>query len=334
MNGNHTSPSATGRKPGPGLLEASLWVAGCHLVQFVVFLALATLLLWCATPRFPPSASELVRIMDELEWESTFFFTGATTLAALLVIAPLVRMRIGRQFRQVIGFRRISAPELLLIAAAVAPLGVLSDQLYRWGLQLNALFVEWIPELAFVARFDVMQVVRDQAATTGYPILLVALALAPAIAEELVFRGLIGRGLIARWGATCGIVLTTLMFAAAHGTPAHALATIPVGLCLHLLYCMTGSLWAPIMLHALNNALAVTLLKLNSGPALSANPALIFASVGYLGVVGVLMYRSTGRETGYESARRLETSAAFPLLATCSIVAYTCVFIGTQMGTL
>ncbi|MEZ6066566.1 MAG: hypothetical protein R3B90_12860 [Planctomycetaceae bacterium] len=45
-----------------------------------------------------------------------------------------------------------------------------------------------------------MQLVRRQMLATPYPVLLVAIALGPAIGEELVFRGLIGRGLIHRWG--------------------------------------------------------------------------------------------------------------------------------------
>ena len=320
---------------GPGLAESLLWTVGCHLVQMLVFAALAAGLLWCAVPSFPPSLEEVSRIVDDLGWESSFLFNGATTLAALLVIVPLVRMRIGRDARRSLGLTRLSAAQVVLVAAAVAPLGVLSDCVYRWGLEFNDLLAKVIPELAMLARIDAMHVIQQQAESTSYPILLVAIALGPAISEEFVFRGLIGRGLISRWGANTGILLTTLLFALAHGTPAHALATIPVGLCLHTVYLMTGTLWAPILLHTLNNALAVTLMKLQADVSLAGAPALLFATVGYLVVVIALLSEATGERgttVGVALRLRRSVSPAFPVIAAGSILSFTCVFVWSRIG--
>ncbi|MFV0446362.1 MAG: lysostaphin resistance A-like protein [Planctomycetaceae bacterium] len=325
--------------PGPGLPEALLWSSGCHLVQLLVFLLLATGLLWCAAPVFPPSFAEVVRIIDTLGWETSFLFTGATSLAALLVIVPLVRWRIGPAMRTELGLRSLSAPQAILILGAVAPLALVSDQIYRWGLTLNDSLTRIVPELAWLTQFDVMQIVRQQAESTTFPVLLVALALAPAISEELVFRGLIGRGLTARWGVRTGVLLTTLIFAASHGTPAHALATVPVGLGLHAVYRMTGSLWGSILMHAGNNALAVTLMKLSGQATQPVSPALLYAALGYLLVVLTLLAESSrpGHRTAGDSGHwvptpngsmlSIATGRAFPLLAGCSIVTYTCVMV-------
>ncbi len=323
--------------PGPGLPEALAWVTGCHLVQCLVVVVLATGLLWAAAPTFPPSFETIVRLVDQLGWETSFLFTGAASLAAFLLLAPLVRLRVGARWRSELGFRRLTALEVLLIAAAVAPLGVLSDAVYHWGLSLNTLCAEWFPSLALLGELDAMRLIQRQAASTTYPILLVAIALAPAMTEELVFRGLIGRGLTARWGVTGGVLITSVLFATAHGTPAHALATLPVGVCLHVLYRMTGSLWAPILLHALNNGLAVTLLKLDGSPHFPATAALLWAALGYLAVVGVLLQQAaTGSTTGNVPqpvlALRRQPGHAFPLLAAGSIVTYTCVFIWSSVS--
>ncbi len=63
--------------------------------------------------------------------------------------------------------------------------------------------------------------------------LIVAFAVAPALGEELVFRGVIGRGLIARWGLPAGVLITSVMFAAIHVHPAHVVGVIPVGIAMH-----------------------------------------------------------------------------------------------------
>lgn len=328
MSQRNTSSRFSDRVVGPGLIEALAWSSGCHLVQLLVFILLAAGLLWCATPVFPPTFDEVVRLIDELGWQSSFLFTGATTLAALLVIVPLVRLRVGPQLRAEFGARSLSWSQMMLVIAAVVPLAVLSNQVYLWGLGINAWLVDLVPELEVLTRWDAMRIVQEQAESTAYPVLLVALALAPAITEELVFRGLIGRGLIARWGVGGGVILTTLLFAAAHGTPAHLLATLPIGLCLHIVYRLTGTLWAPILLHAGNNALAVTLMKLQAAATSPASPPLLFAACGYLAVIACLLHEAHGAET----PSPLRTSAAFPKLAGSSILTFTCVFVWSQLS--
>jgi membrane protease YdiL (CAAX protease family) len=304
-------------------------------VQLLVFVILAAGLLWCATPQFPPTLHELVELVDELGWESSFLFTGATSLAALLVIVPAVRLRIGPNVRSELNLRRLSPLQGMLIVAAVAPLALLSDQVYRWGMTANTWLASLSPELRYVFELDAMQIVKRQAESTPYPILLVALALAPAVSEELVFRGLIGRGLTARWGVRGGVVLTSLLFAAAHGSPAHALATLPIGLCLHVVYRLTGTLWGAILLHAGNNALAVTVMKLHTEATPAASPALLYASAGYLVVVLALLSQTAKRDSDLaQLPAAFHLGRAFPMLAGCSILEYICVLVWSQVATM
>ena len=109
---------------GPGLFEACLWTVGFHAVQFGALGGLLLLLLWCATDRFPPSLMEAIQIAERLRWESTFLFTGVASLAALLVLVPAVRLRIGQSVRAEFGLRRLSLSDWIWIAAAVVPLAV------------------------------------------------------------------------------------------------------------------------------------------------------------------------------------------------------------------
>ncbi|MCA9022942.1 MAG: CPBP family intramembrane metalloprotease, partial [Planctomycetaceae bacterium] len=74
----------------------------------------------------------------------------------------------------------------------------------------------------------------------------------------------IGRGLLARWGLIPGILITSFMFGIVHMHPAHAIAVIPLGMFMHFVYVATKSFWAPMLVHFLNNAFAVTVAKMMS----------------------------------------------------------------------
>ena len=318
-----------------------------HAVQLLALVLLAAFLLWCAATRFPPSLAETLDIAQELGWESSFLFTGVASLAALLVIVPAVRLRVGPRMREEFGLSRLTGGEALWVVAAVAPLGILSDQLYLWAVELTIRLAQRFPFLELVPRIDSIQLIQRQLAETPYPILLVAIALAPALSEEFVFRGLIGRGLIARQGVPLGILLTSLLFACAHGTPAHALATFPVGLYLHFVYRATGKLWAAVLLHALQNALSVTLMKYQVDPATPVSAALLCASAGYLAVVGTLLWEATRARRSPEGTYGLTTPGPLrqpaqlrpvaalrvaPPLATGSIVTFTAVVVGSRLA--
>lgn len=75
-----------------------------------------------------------------------------------------------------------------------------------------------------------------------------------APSEELVWRGLILRRWIARWGPGVGVIGTSLLFALPHSTPISAFVT---GLILALSYLHFRTLWAPILLHVVVNSVAV-----------------------------------------------------------------------------
>jgi len=86
--------------------------------------------------------------------------------------------------------------------------------------------------------------------------LLFFLAVVPAVGEEFMLRGLIGRGLVARWGVVCGVLITSCLFAGLHMYPPHVAAIFPVGIMMHIAYLTTRSFWAPMLLHFMNNGIA------------------------------------------------------------------------------
>jgi CAAX protease family protein len=89
------------------------------------------------------------------------------------------------------------------------------------------------------------------------PLAVLAIGVGPGVCEELWCRGFIGRGLCGRHGIVAGVLLTSLLFAALHLDPSQLLAMAMMGAYLHFVYLATRSIWMPIMLHLLNNSLAV-----------------------------------------------------------------------------
>ena len=80
-----------------------------------------------------------------------------------------------------------------------------------------------------------------------------ALAVAPALAEEVLFRGLLLGRLCDRWGVPAGLLGSSALFAAMHPGWAEAAATGLLGLCLGAVTLRTGSLYAALLFHATNN---------------------------------------------------------------------------------
>jgi membrane protease YdiL (CAAX protease family) len=79
------------------------------------------------------------------------------------------------------------------------------------------------------------------------------------LAEEPLFRGLVLGGLAQRAPFAAAAVVSSLLFALTHGVGVLA-PIFALGLGLAYLYRRTGTLWAPILAHALVNAISLVLL--------------------------------------------------------------------------
>lgn len=96
----------------------------------------------------------------------------------------------------------------------------------------------------------------DQAIGKGGWALLTAVVMAP-ILEEWLFRGIIQPPAVAKFGAFRGILLSAAIFGIIHFLPMQVLNAFVVGIILGYLFHKTGSLTPVILLHALNNAVAL-----------------------------------------------------------------------------
>lgn len=144
------------------------------------------------------------------------------------------------------GFRRSA------FAAAAGGYGIYFVFAVIWGLLVE-------PEQEDITRD--LGVGDSALAAVAAGVLIVGAA---PISEEVFFRGFMFGGLRRRLPLWAAAVISAAVFGALHYTGPDSIGVIPplavLGIVLAWLYEHTGSLWPPIMVHAVNNALAFTIL--------------------------------------------------------------------------
>ena len=146
---------------------------------------------------------------------------------------------------------RVSLPWSALLTLAALGFSILATFLY-------GLIVESID-------IDVLRPreIRTEAIFPGLGFLLTfqALAIVTPVSEEVLFRGFVLRGLLARIGIGPAIVSTALVFSALHLDAGTIIPIFFTGLALGWLNVKTGSLWPCIAAHAGQNAIALLAVK-------------------------------------------------------------------------
>lgn len=184
--------------------------------------------------------------------------TGAAVgkVVAFALFGTLATFRIPAPHDARMGLRsfpaRILGPMLLLVPA-VFLLSEIDNWLLRW-LPLAPELAEQLQEARAVERSPWSLV--QQA--------IVVVGLLPVV-DEWFFRGVLQQGLVAHTGHVRGLLLTALLFAPSHASPVPApgavlsalLTAVLLGLLLGLLRIASGSVMAPMALHAATNAIAL-----------------------------------------------------------------------------
>ncbi|MBS1173881.1 MAG: abortive infection protein [Burkholderiaceae bacterium] len=162
-------------------------------------------------------------------------------LLSLPLIALMVFSKKGSSWRDYMAWRRVSIWRVIgwcmLCLFTVYLTGVV-HQLLGW------------PESDFMAKM----------ALVGSPVVLIlTVAVAAPIFEELVFRGFMYSGFERSLGAIPAVLLTSAIFAMMHFQYNHyeLLHIFVLGLVLAWARMRTQSLWTPIAMHAVNNGLAI-----------------------------------------------------------------------------
>ena len=239
---------------GPGLLESLGWFAGAWGLHLLGVAGTAGLLLFILVSGGMDWLG--LEVAEFLESQKLSLLAGEQFVFVTVVFLA-AWWRLGGRLGQRLGSRPLPLEHVLLLTCLILPLSTICSLLHAWGMSGWQVLLENYPQWRLLDAPQAMDVLRDLQSSTPLWAMLLVFAVAPAFGEELVFRGVIGRGLVARWGMLPGILITSLLFAAAHVHPVHILAVLPMGLVLHYVYFTTRSFWAPLYVHFGNNALAV-----------------------------------------------------------------------------
>lgn len=93
----------------------------------------------------------------------------------------------------------------------------------------------------------------------GFIFDLLQIAVVPAIAEELLFRGLILTGLLKHFSPRVAIVMSAAIFAGYHLNPWHLPFLFVLGLFFAAVYIKTNNLALAMLAHFVNNAIGVVI---------------------------------------------------------------------------
>lgn len=186
-------------------------------------------------------------------------------LAVLAVAVPLHYLPTSESWDALV----LDAAVALVVLACVAmERGALAPALRAHGgpWLLAAAPLAWLMQafgaLWFALLAGWLDLPIDESPMPDLPVWLlwVSVVLVPAVFEEIAFRGIFLRSARLLLRPMPAQLLTAGCFAAIHFQPLSFPFHFALGLALGLLRERSGSLWPPMLLHALNNALAIGLI--------------------------------------------------------------------------
>lgn len=184
------------------------------------------------------------------DFKSIATMTVIVQIALILTPCVLMAMFLTRSPRRAL---RIHRPQFshvvaaILIGVAMHPsymaLGNGISQVYEIGEETSL----------------VLQMFQSLVLSQPLWIILLLMAVLPAICEELAFRGFIFGGLLHKSGALRAIVVSALFFGFTHPVLQQSIAASLMGLMLGLIAWRTGGVLCTILVHAINNTLSLTM---------------------------------------------------------------------------
>jgi membrane protease YdiL (CAAX protease family) len=214
----------------------------------------------------------------------------------------------------IIGFPLLGEPALLVTLASLvtAAGGLFMIWYLGWWKRAGYAFLGRIADLPLYLLPAVMAFLPlfEEIAPTpqGTVAIFVILSIVVALAEETFFRGLILQSLRPA-GVLPAVLVSSLLFALPHllnslggiwdpvFTLVDTFAAFGIGIVFSALVLRTGTIWPPIVLHALINAIALSVLGSLTVPPQS--PEQLAATViagGVMAVYGLFLLRSLPRE--------------------------------------
>jgi membrane protease YdiL (CAAX protease family) len=155
----------------------------------------------------------------------------------------------------------------------------------------------WMPTPPEV-RASLERLLRPQSGLRPWAADVLALAVAPAVAEEALFRGAVLGAFASprrRWPA---VLVAALLFAGFHASPYRFVPPLLLGVALGAARVASASLWPPIAFHVTNNVVVIALTRAGRDhvpdPRTPVGAGLSVAALGAI-AVGALLLRQPKR---------------------------------------
>jgi membrane protease YdiL (CAAX protease family) len=286
------------RPPQPSFWWSLLWCLGFLLVTQIPGGVLGAVILVVLAMRHN-TLQELTsqqQLLKSPDFQTAMLY-GFSLTEPLTIFASwlTIRLMVGKDWKRQVALRLPSVTHLLLVLLAFPALVLLANTFYA--------FVRIVFE-RYVIGADKAGTVEDAMDIFGnWPLFMAVLlvGVGPGIGEELWCRAFLGRGLVGRYGPIAGVLTTSFFFGLIHLEPRQALYAMVVGLALHFTYLTTRSLLVPMLLHFMNNSLAVIAgrideLKFLESPEMLP-PIVLGAAALLLLAVGFTLYDCRSRLT-------------------------------------
>ncbi len=180
-----------------------------------------------------------------------------TLVASILIPVVLMALVLTRNVRQSLRLNPCSLP----MASAAILAAIFLNPLFAW---LSKWVIEIYPPTSSLMAFEQLAS-KIFADSPGLWATLLVFALAPAVIEELGFRGFILSGLESLKSKWQAILLASLLFGITHSVIHQTVVTFFVGIVLGIIAVQTRSVVPCILFHAVHNSMAVLLGHLNTG---------------------------------------------------------------------
>ncbi|MFW5750639.1 MAG: type II CAAX prenyl endopeptidase Rce1 family protein, partial [Planctomycetota bacterium] len=240
-------------------------------------------------------------------------FATVATLTIAVALPAVVHTWLGAYDRaRTLYWRRPEAPVEWLRPVLLVPFCLMM----AGGLSQLQIHVMGPPPEQLQMIEQLLKDIRDNYGIVG---LMLAVAVAPGVCEELLCRGTLFAGLRRGVGTTGAVMISAFLFGIYHGSPYRFFPQAALGVVLALLVLRSGSIWTAILLHTLYNGTAVAIAlayehqqaatDAAEAPVVMAEqsaqgplPALATLALGVVGIVVVFRARRSRRPAAAQSA--------------------------------
>ncbi|HKA07342.1 MAG TPA: CPBP family intramembrane glutamic endopeptidase [Gemmataceae bacterium] len=262
-------PPPPRRKPGFGFWRGALWA----WVYFVATQVIGAIVLGIpiigvalivdaqqngkGAPNDPAGLNEWM--LGPTGRVATLTLVVATQFLGLLLSWILLRYWCGREWKRKIALTRLPTWTHCVLVVIGFP------ALIALGAAIEGPIQQYVPSLQDVLNSLGLNIEFEGAdkslpkliGPSPWALAIFAVAISPAICEEVFCRGFLAWGLSGRYVTWAVVLIVSFLFGCLHGDPQQGVGAMFLGAAIHGAYVATRSLWVAMFVHFANNGIAV-----------------------------------------------------------------------------